>query len=156
MHDEPLIAELKAAKAQYEEAVRTILDKVPGAMKEYATVSGLPVDPLYTPDELEGTDFHRDISFPGAYPYTRGVFAAGYRTRFGNSRQVTGLGTAEETNQRWKYLISHGATALAVVYNYVGGYDADDPRAEGFAGKDGVVLNTLPDYEDLFDGIDLG
>jgi methylmalonyl-CoA mutase N-terminal domain/subunit len=149
------LAKLQEASQRYDDEVRRILAALPGAPQDYSTVSGLPVKPLYTPTDLEDIDYQRDIAFPGQYPYTRGVFPAGYRSRLTNSRQVTGLGTAEETNQRWKFLISQGATALAVVYSNIGGYDSDDPQAEGFAGKDGIVVDSLYDYETLFDGIDL-
>ena len=126
----------------------------------HRTVSDLEVKPLYTPLDIAGVDYQRDIGFPGEYPYTRGPFPTGFLSRPWNLRQVVGLGTAEETNQRWKYLLSQGQTALAVVGAVKSGmgtygYDTDDERTLGFAGKDGVNLDSLADYQTLFDGIDL-
>lgn len=155
MFDKGTLAQLAEANRRYEEEVARILEQAPHARRECSTISGLPVKALYTPAEVRGIDYLCDLSHPGQYPYTRGVFTAGYRTRYTNSRQVTGLGTAEETNRRWKFLMAQGATALAVVFSSFGGYDSDDPRAEGFAGKDGITADTLYDYETLFDGIDL-
>jgi len=155
MFERELLAELEEARKRYEEEVGRILDRRPEARKEHTTISGLSVKPLCTPLDVAGTDFISDIAFPGQYPYTRGVFTAGYRSRTVNIRQVTGIGTAEETNERWKFLLSLGATALAVVGLRGWGPDADDERMEGFVGKDEVVCDTLYDYETLFDGIDL-
>lgn len=154
MFEEQLIRELNEASKKYEEEVKQILDKFPGAEKEHLTSSGLEVKPLYTPLDTKDTDFTTEISFPGQFPYTRGVFPAGHRSRKPNIRQFTGVGTAEETNERWKYLISQGATALAVI-GLQWCYDSDDERRIGFVGKDELVCDTLYDYETLFDGIDL-
>jgi methylmalonyl-CoA mutase N-terminal domain/subunit len=128
--------------------------------REYETMSGIPVKSFYTPSDIANLDYERDIGLPGEYPFTRGVFPAGFRSRPWNLRQVIGVGTAEETNQRIKYLISQGQTALGIVGAVKSGmgsygYDTDDERTLGFAGKDGVQLDTLADYETLFDGIDL-
>ncbi len=155
MFDEELIKELKDAQEKYEEQISRILEKVPGKKKEHVTISGLNVKPLYTPADTNNIDFSKDISFPGQYPYTRGIFPAGHLSRGLNIRQVTGIGTAEETNKRWKFLISKGANALSVVGLRGWGPDADDEQAEGMVGKDEVVCDTLYDYETLFDGIDL-
>ena len=155
MFEKELLAELEKARKRYGEEVSRILDRRTEAKKEHITISGIPVKPLYIPLDIGETDFLSDISFPGQYPYTRGVFPAGYRSRTLNIRQVTGVGTAEETNKRWKFLLSLGATALAVVGLRGWGPDADDERMEGFVGKDEVVCDTLYDYETLFDGINL-
>lgn len=155
MFEKQLLEELAEARKRYDEEVSRILEKIPEAKREHVTISGLSVKPLYTPADIAGSDFLKNISFPGQYPYTRGVFPAGYRSRTLNIRQVTGIGTAEETNKRWKFLLSLGATALAVVGLRGWGPDADDERAEGMVGKDEVVCDTFYDYETLFDGIDL-
>ena len=155
MFEKQLLEELEEARKRYEEEVSRILDRIPEAKREHITISGLSVKPLYTPLDIGDTNFLTDISFPGQYPYTRGVFSAGYRSRTLNIRQVTGIGTAEETNRRWKFLLSLGASALAVVGLRGYGPDADDERVEGIVGKDEVVCDTLYDYETLFDGIDL-
>ena len=155
MFDESMLRDLEEAGRRYEEEVTRILGKSPSTKKEQITISGLSVKPLYTPLDVAGTDYSCDVGFPGQYPYTRGVFSAGYRSRGANIRQVTGIGTAEETNQRWRFLLSQGATALSVVGLRGWGPDADDEMAEGMVGKDEVVCDTLYDYETLFDGIDL-
>ena len=154
MFDEQLIKELQEADKKYEAEVRQILEKFPGAEKEHFTSSGMEVKPLYTPLDIKDTQFSTEISYPGKYPYTRGVFPAGHRSRKPNIRQFTGVGTAEETNERWKYLISQGATALAVI-GLQWCYDSDDERRIGFVGKDELVCDTFYDYETLFDGIDV-
>lgn len=157
MFEPDLITELEKAQGMYDEQLSQILSKVPGAEREYVTFSGLTVKPLYTPKDITGTDYCRDISFPGVYPYTRGAFPAGYLTRGLHIRQVTGLGTAEETNKRWKFLLSQGANALSVVPDdgFGNRADSDDERVQGFVGKGGVALDTLYDFETLFDGIDM-
>jgi len=160
MFKQKTIKELKEARKQYEEELACLLGNIPEARTEYETLSGIAVKGVYTPLDIAGSDYSRDIAFPGQYPYTRGLFPAGFRSRRWNVRQVVGLGTAEETNQRWKYLLAQGQTALAVVgavKNAMGGYgyDTDDERTIGFAGKDGIQTDTLYDFETLFDGIDL-
>ncbi|MDY6935380.1 MAG: methylmalonyl-CoA mutase family protein [Spirochaetota bacterium] len=146
---------LEEARRKYDEEVRQVLAKIPDSGKEHVTISGLSVKPLFSPLDIEESDFLKDISFPGQYPFTRSVFHAGYHSRTINIRQVTGIGTAEETNERWKFLLSLGATALAVVGLRGWGPDADDERMDGFVGKDEVVCDSLYDYETLFNGIDL-
>ncbi|MEK7847482.1 MAG: methylmalonyl-CoA mutase family protein, partial [Chloroflexota bacterium] len=158
MYDRDTLKRLEEARARYEAEVAGILKK--GGEAGYHTPSGIEVKPLYTPLDVPGTDYQRDISFPGQYPYTRGLFPAGFRSRAWNLRQVVGLGTAEETNQRCRYLLSQGQTALGIVgavKSAMGGYgyDTDDERTIGFAGKDGVQIDTLADFETLFEGIDL-
>lgn len=158
MFEKDVMERLREAHARYEAELEEILSQVPGGDKRgYLTFSGLEVKPLYTPADLEGTDFFRDISFPGHYPYTRGVFPGGYLSRGLHIRQVTGLGTAEETNRRWKFLLSAGANALSVVPDDGSGNraDSDDERVLGLVGKGGVALDTLYDFETLFDGIDM-
>ncbi len=157
MFKDELIHELKEIQERYEQEVRQVLSKIPEAEQEHMTFSGIPVKLLYSPRDLAGIDFLEDISFPGQFPYTRGVFPAGYLTRGLHIRQVTGLGTAEETNARWKFLLSQGANALSVVPDDGSGHraDSDDKRVRGLVGKGGVALDTLYDYETLFDGIDM-
>lgn len=151
-----LLNEIKEVQEKYEKELDRILSKA-GVKMESNTFSGLAIKPIYTPLDIAGTDFLKDISFPGYYPYTRNVFPAGYLTRRMNIRQVTGLGTAEETNKRWKYLIAHGATALSFVRDDGGGCraDSDNERVRGMVGHCGVALDTLYDYETLFEGIDI-
>ena len=148
------LEELVEARRRYEEELQGIMARA-GVKGEHITHSFRSVKPLYTPLDIEGTDYLKDISFPGQHPFTRGVFPGGHRTRSTHIRQVTGVGTAEETNARWKFLLSQGANALSVVGLRGGGPDADDERAVGFVGKDEIVADTLYDYETLFDGIDM-
>lgn len=157
MFKDELIEELKEIQERYEAEISRLLRRVPGSEREHTTFSGLDVKPLYSPRDVAEIDFLRDISFPGHYPYTRGLFPAGYLTRGMHIRQVTGLGTAEETNERWKFLLSRGANALSVVPDDGSGNraDSDDERVQGLVGKGGVALDSLYDYETLFDGIDM-
>lgn len=153
MFDREFLERLGEAQQRYEEEVTKILaDRGPG----HTTFSGLAVKPLYTPRDIEKTDYLADISFPGVYPFTRGVFPTGYLSRGLHIRQVTGLGTAEETNQRWKFLLAQGANALSVVPDDGSGNraDSDSEKVIGLVGRGGVALDTLYDYETLFDGID--
>ena len=157
MLKDDFLKELKKIHDDYEKDLRSLLNKFPEAERKHVTCSGLSAKPLYSPLDVAGIDFLDEISFPGQFPYTRGVFPAGYRTRGLHIRQVTGLGTAEETNERWKFLLSQGANALAVVPDDGSGNraDSDDERVRGMVGKGGVALDSLYDYETLFNGIDL-
>ena len=121
----------------------------------FTTVSGEPVQPLYTPDDLPDAD---QIGFPGEYPYTRGVYGSMYRGRLWTMRQFAGFGTAEETNARFRYLLDHGQTGLSTAFDMPSlmGHDSDHPRSEGEVGREGVAIDTLDDMETLFGGIPLG
>jgi methylmalonyl-CoA mutase N-terminal domain/subunit len=157
MFNDELLKELKEIQEKYEAEVSRVLSKIPGGEKEHTTFSGLQVKPLYSPKDIADIGFLKDISFPGQFPYTRGLFPAGYLTRGLHIRQVTGFGTAEETNARWKFLLSQGANALSVVPDDGSGNraDSDDKRVRGLVGKGGVAMDTLYDYETLFDDIDM-
>src|SRR6185295_7917939 len=122
----------------------------------FSTLSGEPVNPLYTPDDV-GT-FDERIGFPGEYPFTRGVYPSMYRGRLWTMRQFAGFGTAEETNERFRYLLDHGQTGLSTAFDMPSlmGHDSDDARSLGEVGREGVAIDTLDDMEDLFAGIDLG
>jgi len=112
---------------------------------------------LYTPLDIADTDYARDSGFPGEYPYTRGVQPTMYRGRLWSVRQYAGYGTAEETNQRFKFLLSQGQPGLSTAFDLPTqlGYDSDDPMSEGEVGKVGVAIDTLHDMETVFDGIPL-
>src|ERR687892_2866052 len=120
------------------------------------TISGLPNEPLYTPDNVE-IDFERDVGWPGVYPYTRGVYPSMYRGRLWTMRQFAGFGTAEETNARFRYLLEHGQTGLSTAFDMptLMGYDSDHPKSLGEVGVEGVALDTVDDMARLFDGIPL-
>jgi methylmalonyl-CoA mutase N-terminal domain/subunit len=123
----------------------------------FSTISGLDVDPLYTPDKVE-VDYERELGYPGVYPFTRGVYPSMYRGRLWTMRQFAGFGTAEETNERFRYLLGHGQTGLSTAFDMptLMGYDSDHPRALGEVGREGVAIDSLADMETLFAGIPLG
>lgn len=125
--------------------------------RDFTTVSGKEIKELYTPADLEGFDYQRDLGFPGEYPYTRGIHPTMYRGRMWTIRQFSGFGTAEDTNGRYKYLLSHGQTGLSVAFHLptLMGVDSDHPLSQGEIGKCGVAVDTLADMEILFDGIPL-
>src|SRR5581483_2862443 len=129
----------------------------PALAAEQQTSSHIPVEPLYTPADLAGWDADRDLNFPGQFPYTRGVQATMYRGRLWTMRQYAGMGDAEESNRRYKYLLSQGTTGLSVAFDLPTqiGLDSDNPLAMGEVGKVGVAIDSLEDMERLFDGIDL-
>jgi methylmalonyl-CoA mutase N-terminal domain/subunit len=124
----------------------------------FTTISGEDVKPLYTPEDLVENDSERDIGYPGEYPYTRGVYPSMYRGRLWTMRQFAGFGTAEETNERFRYLLDHGQTGLSTAFDMptLMGHDSDHPRSLGEVGREGVAIDTLADMETLFDGIPLG
>ena len=125
--------------------------------KRFETVSLEEVNRLYTPSDISGQDFQTDISFPGDFPYTRGIHPTGYRAKLWTMRQFAGFSTPEETNARFKYLMAQGQTGLSVAYDLPAlmGYDADSPLSEGEVGKCGVAVSSLADMEVLFDEIPL-
>jgi methylmalonyl-CoA mutase, N-terminal domain len=121
------------------------------------TSSGIPVHPLYTAADLEGWDYDRQVGYPGDFPYTRGVQATMYRGRLWTMRQYAGMGDAEESNKRYKYLLANGTTGLSVAFDLPTqiGLDSDSPLALGEVGKVGVAIDSLEDMQRLFAGIDL-
>jgi methylmalonyl-CoA mutase, N-terminal domain len=123
----------------------------------FSTISGLENEPLYTPERVE-LDYDRDLGYPGAYPFTRGVYPSMYRGRLWTMRQFAGFGTAEETNERFRYLLEHGQTGLSTAFDMptLMGYDSDHARSLGEVGREGVAVDSLADAETLFDGIPLG
>ncbi|SHN84035.1 acyl-CoA mutase large subunit family protein [Desulfitobacterium chlororespirans] len=123
----------------------------------FMTVSSAPIAPLYAPDNTPEIDFEKDISYPGAYPYTRGVRTNMYRGRLWTMRQFAGFATAVESNQRYKFLLSQGQTGLSVAFDMptIMGYDSDHPRAYGEVGRVGVAIDSLQDMETLFKDIPL-
>src|SRR5690349_12234633 len=123
---------------------------------DFTTVSDTVVEPVYTPLDLS-PGLWEATRLPGEYPYTRGVHPTMYRGRLWTMRQFAGFGTADDTNQRYKFLLEHGQTGLSVAFDFptLMGYDSDHPRAEGEVGKCGVAISSLADMEDLFRGIPL-
>jgi methylmalonyl-CoA mutase N-terminal domain/subunit len=157
MHERQDLEAIRAARAQWEATVlQKALARGPEREQAFAT-SSLPVDRLYTPADIADTDYLRDIGFPGMYPFTRGIQATMYRGRLWSMRQYAGYGTAEETNQRFRYLLEEGQTGLSVAFDLPTqlGYDSDDPMAAGEVGQVGVAIDSLRDMETLFAGIPL-
>jgi len=140
-----------------EETLKPALNKHPERKKSFQSVSLDEVERLYTPADVADLDFARDTSFPGEFPYTRGIHPSGYRGKLWTMRQFAGFSTPEETNARFKYLLEQGQTGLSVAYDLptLMGYDADSPLSEGEVGKCGVAVSSLADMEVLFDGIPL-
>jgi len=122
----------------------------------FTTISGVENEPLATPDTVE-LDYDRDLSYPGVYPFTRGVYPSMYRGRLWTMRQFAGFGTAEETNERFLYLLDHGQTGLSTAFDMptLMGYDSDHARSLGEVGREGVAIDSLEDMETLFAGIPL-
>ncbi len=121
------------------------------------TLSGLPVEPLYTPSALRGQDYAATIGYPGSFPYTRGVYDSMYRDKLFTMRQFAGFGTAAATNQRYRFLLEQGQTGLSVAFDMptLMGRDSDDPLGRGEVGRCGVAIDSLEDMARLFEGIDL-
>jgi methylmalonyl-CoA mutase N-terminal domain/subunit len=139
------------------ETLQPALAQHPEIKKRFESVSLDEVNRLYTPADIEDVDFPRDISFPGEFPYTRGIHPTGYRGKLWTMRQFAGFSTPEETNARFKYLLSQGQNGLSVAYDLptLMGYDADSLLSEGEVGKCGVAISSLADMEVLFDEIPL-
>ena len=139
------------------ETLDPVLMKRPERKANFQTVSLEEVNRLYTPADTSKIDFSNDISFPGKFPYTRGIHPTGYRGKLWTMRQFAGFSTPEDTNARFKYLLAQGQTGLSVAYDLptLMGYDADSSLSEGEVGKCGVAVSSLADMEVLFDGIPL-
>ncbi|MBV8065922.1 MAG: methylmalonyl-CoA mutase family protein [Actinobacteria bacterium] len=123
----------------------------------HSTISGIENEPLYSPENVD-IDYARDLAGPGSFPFTRGVYESMYRGRLWTMRQFAGFGTAEETNERFRYLLDHGQTGLSTAFDMptLMGYDSDHPRSLGEVGREGVAIDSLSDMETLFEGIPLG
>jgi len=149
--------EQAAVERWEQETVEPVLKKRPERKKRFEGVSLEEVNRLYTPADTAEIDFERDISFPGEFPYTRGIHPTGYRGKLWTMRQFAGFGTPEETNARFKYLMHQGQTGLSVAYDLPAlmGYDSDSPLSEGEVGKCGVAVSSLADMEILFGDIPL-
>ena len=145
--------EISQAKKDWEK----LLEGKKERQKEFLTTSSVPIDRIYTPEDIPDYDYLEKLNFPGQYPFTRGVQPTMHRGRLWTMRQFAGFGTAEETNQRFKFLIGHGETGLSTAFDYptLYGRDSDDQLAEGEFGKCGVAISSLKDMEILFDGISM-
>jgi len=155
--DKHKLKEIRELKKKWEnEALAKSFDKLP-EKREFATSSGIPISRVYTPIDLTDFNYMHDSGFPSEYPLTRGVYPTMYRARLWTMRQYAGFGTAEQTNRRFKYLLSQGQKGLSVAFDFPTqvGYDCDHPLSRGEVGRAGVSVSTLRDMETLFDGIPL-
>jgi len=145
------LEDVKRRKKEYDVAATKQKER----RRTFVTTSSAPVERLYTPLDIDGSDYLRDLGFPGEYPFTRGVHSTGHRGKLWTMRMFAGFGSAEESNKRYKYLLSHGETGLSVAFDFptLNGYDSDAPEALGEFGKCGVAVSSLADMELLFDGI---
>jgi len=149
---------LEAARKAWEETVlKPALDRAPERPGLFSTSGGNPVERVYTPADVKGLDYSRDLGFPGQYPFTRGVQPTMYRGRLWTMRQYAGFGSAAETNRRYRYLLDQGQTGLSVAFDLPTqmGYDADSPVARSEVGKVGVSISSVEDMAALFEGIPL-
>ena len=159
MYDPEELAAIRESKAAWEAGpYGDTVDRF-GERKESFTTDtgGQSVDPLYTPADLADHDYREDVGFPGEEPYTRGVYSTMHRGRLWTMRQYAGMGTAGETNDRFRYLIDEGSSGLSMAFDLPTqmGYDSDAAMAEGEVGRSGVAIDTLDDFETVFDGIPL-
>ncbi|MBA2173672.1 methylmalonyl-CoA mutase family protein [Halobacillus locisalis] len=143
-------------KQEWEKDVEMTTQRFPERKEAFQTSSELPINRIYTPDQGNAS-YEEKIGFPGQYPYTRGIQPTMYRSRYWTMRQYAGFGSAEETNERFRYLLDQGQTGLSVAFDLPTqiGYDSDDPMADGEVGKVGVAIDSLHDMEQLFDQIPL-
>ena len=157
LFDKQKLQEIRQKKEEWEkEIVPKSLDRLP-ERGDFFTTSDVPVSRVYTPFDIATLHYLRDLGFPGEYPLTRGVYTTMYRARFWTMRQYAGFGTAEQTNQRFKYLLGQGQKGLSVAFDFPTqvGYDCNHPMARGEVGKAGVSVSTIRDMEIIFDGIPL-
>ena len=157
MFDKQKLKEIKQGKENWEKEIASkSFEKLP-EKGEFSTSSNIPINRIYTPLDIADFDYLHDLGFPGEYPLTRGVYPTMYRARLWTMRQYAGFGTAEQTNQRFKYLLKQGQRGLSVAFDFPTqvGYDCYHPMARGEVGKAGVSVSTLRDMEIVFDGIPL-
>jgi methylmalonyl-CoA mutase N-terminal domain/subunit len=148
--------ELEEAELRYLERAERAAARHRAAGEPAETTSGIPVKPVYGPQDTAELDYLEDLGFPGEYPFTRGVSPLGYRSRGWTVRQVMGVGTAEETNERLRFLVDQGQTGVSLTGMGYAPFESSDPRSEGLIGVGGVWIDTLADIESAFDGIDIG
>ena len=159
MYDKSKLNDLRERQDHWEETtLQHTLARAPERQPEFITTSSTPIKRLYTPLDVADLDYVRDLGWPGEYPYTRGVYPTMHRGRLWTMRMFSGFGTAEETNARYRYLLSQGNTGLSVAFDMptLYGYDTDAEEALGEFGKCGVAISSLADMELLFAGIPLG
>ncbi|MEM2190956.1 MAG: methylmalonyl-CoA mutase family protein, partial [Archaeoglobaceae archaeon] len=153
-----LTEKIREKRKEWEkECLEPWLSKTEKESRKFETLSGIELKEVYDPSDIAHLDFLKDICYPGEFPFTRGIYPTMYRGRIWTMRLFSGFGTAEDTNKRWKMLLEEGETGLSTAFDFptLMGLDSDDPLAEGEVGKCGVAVDTLRDFEILFDGIPL-
>ncbi|WP_448383099.1 acyl-CoA mutase large subunit family protein [Desulfosoma sp.] len=158
MFDDKELERIRAGKDNWEKTILAkTLPKAPERKPVFTSISGTPIERLYTPLDVQGLDYERDLGYPGQFPFTRGVQPTMYRGRFWTMRQYAGFGNARESNARYRYLLEQGQTGLSVAFDLPtqAGYDSDHPLSMGEVGKVGVAIDSLDDMKILFDGIPL-
>lgn len=158
MNQNETLRNLQERKKDWEQnKISKVLSKRPERREKFLTGSNIETNRVYTELDIQNNDYLKDIGFPGQFPYTRGVQPTMYRGRLWTVRQYAGFGTAEESNERYKYLLSQGQTGLSVAFDLPTqiGYDSDHALAQGEIGKVGVAIDSLKDMEILFNGISL-
>jgi methylmalonyl-CoA mutase, N-terminal domain len=152
------ISALKEKIHNWEKAIlEPVLNETPERKDPFENLSGIPLNRIYTPEDVRNVNYDKDLGMPGEYPYTRGVYPTMYRGRPWTMRMFSGFGTADQTNKRLKYLLKEGETGLSIAFDMptLYGYDADSDRAEGEVGKCGVSVSSLEDMETIFESIPL-
>ncbi|WP_430504873.1 acyl-CoA mutase large subunit family protein [Haloparvum sp. PAK95] len=159
MFDPEELEEIRSAKESWEsETYGPTVERFGERKEEFTTdTGGQEVDPLYTPADVADLDYDEDVGFPGEEPFTRGVYSTMHRGRLWTMRQYAGMGTASETNERFNYLIDQGSSGLSMAFDLPTqmGYDSDAKMAQGEVGRSGVAIDTLDDFETVFEGIPL-
>ncbi len=158
MFDQKQLEKIKTSRQEWEKGVlNKALSRFPERKQVFTTISGTPVERLYTPLDVADIDYPRDFGYPGQYPFTRGVQPTMYRGRFWTMRQYAGFGNARESNARYRYLLEQGQTGLSVAFDLPtqAGYDSDHPLSMGEVGKVGVAIDSIEDMRVLFDQIPL-
>jgi methylmalonyl-CoA mutase, N-terminal domain len=156
MFDEKELEKIRSAKEKWEQGpLQKTLSRAPERRPQFTSISGMPVERLYTPAEVTGIDYNQDLGYPGEFPFTRGVQPTMYRGRFWIMRQYAGFGNAKESNERYRYLLEQGQTGLSVAFDLPtqAGYDSDHPLSMGEVGKVGVAIDSLDDMRVLFNQI---
>jgi methylmalonyl-CoA mutase, N-terminal domain len=154
-YNREMLEEVREAYKRWQEEMDRIFAKRPERLKRFSTVSDMEIQRIYAPADVEDQDFGRDIGAPGQYPFTRGVQPSMYRGRLWTMRMFAGLGSAQDTNERFHHLVNAGQTGLSTAFDMptLMGYDTDSPRSRGECGKCGVAIDTLRDMEELFEGL---
>ena len=149
------LEKVRAGREAWEKDLAGKLVQKPDRKARFSTVSDLEIKSIYSPEDIAHLDYEQDLGFPSQYPYTRGVQTSMYRGQLWTMRMFAGLGSAEDTNQRFHYLVQQGQTGLSTAFHMptLMGYDSDSPLARGECGKCGVAIDTLKDMEILFDGL---